>query len=701
MDTHLPASRDDSDLAKLYRFELISSTYLSQRSLSTEATPVAMERQTKSASPALDAGFPPLVVVEFCKDVQQELLDWMVTRLRAGKSVGGAELLVRVAADRMGRKRVLHVGATKERLLEAAELSGIRKPNQEGFLSYFTCKNMQDFTGKDNDMDSLLSTAEKQRLVEHELINMRAIEFDKHLPGYDKLTLYVGKSLIQKCMNKGVIVQMYPLHERDTLKRLGHDWYQNLVAIQPLDDIRSYFGEKLGVYFAFLGFYTQALVPPALIGIVYFLLSWDNVNKHTFFAGFNLIWVTVFLEAWKRRCNELAYGWGTIGMQTVEEPRAAFKGTMGVNPVTGRNEPTSPSWKRNVKLYGASLPIVMVCLIVAFYVMLIYFRLEFWAQGRYKLDPTLFNRLLLFVPTTLYALVVLSMNAAYRVLATKLTNWENHRLQSSYENQLIVKLVLFDFINCFMSLFYIAFVLQDLRLLRISLATLLITMQIVGQMQEVLVPYLLKKYKKWELQKQGKENGEEKFDDMEMQKRQAKYPGTFDDYLELFLQFGYVFLFSSAYPLAAFWALLNNVLEVRTDAFKLCRVFQRPFSHLAASVGAWQVAFEVMGVIAVITNCALIAISPQSKSFFPESSTTELLLIFVGIEHLILGAKLCIAYLVPDTPEWVETALAKIEHQSREALKHDRSQQTRRLFEKGSSLDIDFPERSGPVETEI
>lgn len=67
------------------------------------------------------------------------------------------------------------------------------------------------------------------------------------------------------------------------------------------------------------------------------------------------------------------------------------------------------------------------------------------------------------------------------------------------------------------------------------------------------------------------------------------YEGTYDDYLELFIQFGYVFLFSSVYPVAAVWALLNNVVEIRADAFKLCKVFQRPMSRKVKDIGAWQV----------------------------------------------------------------------------------------------------------------
>lgn len=69
------------------------------------------------------------------------------------------------------------------------------------------------------------------------------------------------------------------------------------------------------------------------------------------------------------------------------------------------------------------------------------------------------------------------------------------------------------------------------------------------------------------------------------------YEETYDDYLEMFIQFGYVVLFSSVYPMAAFWAVFNNVLEVRADAFKLCVVYQRPMARRVKDIGAWQVRF--------------------------------------------------------------------------------------------------------------
>ena len=57
----------------------------------------------------------------------------------------------------------------------------------------------------------------------------------------------------------------------------------------------------------------------------------------------------------------------------------------------------------------------------------------------------------------------------------------------------------------------------------------------------------------------------------------------------MFIQFGYVVLFSSAFPLAALCALLNNIIEIRSDAFKLCTNLRRPFGERVENIGTWQV----------------------------------------------------------------------------------------------------------------
>ena len=53
-------------------------------------------------------------------------------------------------------------------------------------------------------------------------------------------------------------------------------WYK----IQPLDHIRTYFGEKIGIYFVWLGFYTLMLALPALIGFIVFLIGCVTINNN-------------------------------------------------------------------------------------------------------------------------------------------------------------------------------------------------------------------------------------------------------------------------------------------------------------------------------------------------------------------------------------------------------------------------------------
>ena len=75
----------------------------------------------------------------------------------------------------------------------------------------------------------------------------------------------------------------------------------------------------------------------------------------------------------------------------------------------------------------------------------------------------------------------------------RFTEWENHRTQEHFERHVVIKLVLFEFVNTFLALFYIAFILQDISQLKSQLFTQLIISQIVNQLQETVLPIVLKK----------------------------------------------------------------------------------------------------------------------------------------------------------------------------------------------------------------
>lgn len=53
-------------------------------------------------------------------------------------------------------------------------------------------------------------------------------------------------------------------------------WYR----YQPLDYIKEYFGVKIGLYFAWLGYYTYMLLLASIVGIACFLYSWFTIDSH-------------------------------------------------------------------------------------------------------------------------------------------------------------------------------------------------------------------------------------------------------------------------------------------------------------------------------------------------------------------------------------------------------------------------------------
>ncbi|KAK2832346.1 hypothetical protein Q7C36_015808 [Tachysurus vachellii] len=183
---------------------------------------------------------------------------------------------------------------------------------------------------------------------------------------------------------KGVYDSAFPLHdgdfndskeeEKNERQLLHNEWarYGAFYKYQPIDLIRKYYGEKIGLYFAWLGVYTQLLALASLVGIIVFLYGCFTIDYNipsqemcdekqnftmcplcdnacdywhlstacgtarashlfdnpatVFFAIFMSLWAVMFLEHWKRRQNSLNYSWNMTGMEEEEEhPRPKYE----------------------------------------------------------------------------------------------------------------------------------------------------------------------------------------------------------------------------------------------------------------------------------------------------------------------------------------------------------------------------------------
>lgn len=130
------------------------------------------------------------------------------------------------------------------------------------------------------------------------------------------------------------IAAVFPIQNLEEKLKLENEWLQTKsLWRQPVELIRAYLGEKIGLYFAFLSHYNYCLGPAALVGVVmYAIRAWTKASrmaytfKHTpteagvepsmfdtfifvpdlWFALAMAIWSSCFTESWKRKEKTLA-----------------------------------------------------------------------------------------------------------------------------------------------------------------------------------------------------------------------------------------------------------------------------------------------------------------------------------------------------------------------------------------------------------
>ena len=84
--------------------------------------------------------------------------------------------------------------------------------------------------------------------------------------------------------------------------------------------------------------------------------------------------------------------------------------------------------------------------------------------------------------------------------------------------------------------------------------------------------------------------------------------------LYIVIQYGFITLFVAAFPLAPFFALLNNILEIRLDANKMITTKRRPLAFRAQDIGAWQGILQSVTYLSIATNVCKTRSSARIRS---------------------------------------------------------------------------------------
>eukprot|EP00048_Salpingoeca_helianthica_P005079 m.84052 g.84052 ORF g.84052 m.84052 type:complete len:933 (-) comp13464_c0_seq1:29-2827(-) len=407
---------------------------------------------------------------------------------------------------------------TYKRFMERFNVFASGEPDPVDFFSAPFTIELAHLFENSKDEKAFFNDAQRATLTYHLLISIR----------YGPKSDQVG---LRKLLNNGAYLAAYPLHDGPVPKsddmtapeNMTHrgKLYQKWARIgvfykqQPLELIRTYFGERIGIYFAWLGFYTSWLILPAIVGFIIFLyglgsfanqqdakelcdttnrilmcpacdecetwyldtvctpyrFSWTFDNPATiFFAIFMSIWASVFLDFWRRRNAKLAYEWDVRNLSLEEPDRPQFKAKgfdkdgnplLRLNPITKREEKDYPHAKRAMK-YTATGAVVLVTLAVVIMVAIsiIVYRLAVRiALFRSSSSGVKGQSAIIasFTAALLNLLAITILNMLYVKLAVRMTDWENHRKDSKYESHLAFKMFVFSFVNTYSSLFYVAY----------------------------------------------------------------------------------------------------------------------------------------------------------------------------------------------------------------------------------------------------
>mmetsp|Transcript_29683 Transcript_29683/g.34946 ORF Transcript_29683/g.34946 Transcript_29683/m.34946 type:complete len:569 (-) Transcript_29683:973-2679(-) len=253
---------------------------------------------------------------------------------------------------------------------------------------------------------------------------------------------------------------VFPVHDdtlRDVLaqKWLPIDWPWNL----PVDDIKNYFGEEIGFYFAFLGHLATGLFPLAPIALVIQIASSmllaqgysKNMIPECICALVGVGAYTIIIDRWVCEQARIAHHWECFGCRKELPPRPGFVGFLLKNPISGKVEIDFPKSERVVRERRTIVISFMMIFVLAATVLSIFFY-------KYSLSKSGASSVELLIPSILNSFQITIFGVIYNYVADVMTNYENHKTVADHNSALFKRLTTFYFINYYATLFYIAFV---------------------------------------------------------------------------------------------------------------------------------------------------------------------------------------------------------------------------------------------------
>ncbi|KAF6734610.1 Anoctamin-9 [Oryzias melastigma] len=307
------------------------------------------------------------------------------------------------------------------------------------------------------------------------------------------------KDGLEELMTRDVFETKYCLHEENGQRELKA-WARWRAAFnnQPFQKIQKYFGEKVALYYLWLGWYTTFLVPAAVLGVVVFLcgiaffnsnplikevcesnitmcprcerrchpwklsdtcdyakVSYLFDNKATVvFAMFMAVWATTFLELWKRHRAKHVSKWKVFDWCEEEEELILEI----VNDSDCKPKVFKHSYLRSIAVLVVGT--IMVLVIIGLAHALVVFRVvanPLLSDSRWEFIRDNANTVAVMLGAVAHYITIQIMTVVSICSAQTFLTFMSPNSRYDKEKSFTIMMFTFQFLTLFSSLFYVAF----------------------------------------------------------------------------------------------------------------------------------------------------------------------------------------------------------------------------------------------------
>eukprot|EP00746_Dinoflagellata_sp_MGD_P015993 gnl/MRDRNA2_/MRDRNA2_135863_c0_seq1.p1 gnl/MRDRNA2_/MRDRNA2_135863_c0~~gnl/MRDRNA2_/MRDRNA2_135863_c0_seq1.p1 ORF type:complete len:852 (-),score=109.54 gnl/MRDRNA2_/MRDRNA2_135863_c0_seq1:186-2741(-) len=476
-------------------------------------------------------------------------------------------------------------------------------------------------------------------------------------------------------MAEGIIIDMFPVHnwvELQRFKEIGWSGLTNNKSKTPCAllrnhhvdcMIRDYFGEEVAFFFHWFNFYTVMLILPACFGFLFFWCRHLLVDNDALqliqlsFAIMMCLWSGFFTKIYRQHENLKIAQWGMADWVQKATVRPYFRPHMQGTWREWFEE--AFHWVLLAFFIGETFCAILAISWLQSKALLHYD--EDWKVGIFVIRGVSISK----IAKLLFTLHIMVVWAIWRWLCPILTARENWRTEQERKASEQVKLFLVGCVMYFCPFWYLAFLKEHIEgctaivIGNVSIDNNGCQHELVANIEvfflchilysilSIVVPTLMTR---WAIRREfSSANRKSKtgtpYTFLQFQAACSAYNSETDDMMELIMSLGFIMMFSVVLPELALMALVNNLIEIRLLAYKVCHVVRRADPKGQEGIGAWASIVHVIASMGVTCNVALAVFHLYPLKTF---SLVQKLGMFIVIERVMLGLKVLVEAIVPE-----------------------------------------------------